>query len=538
MAHSELKPGSFLNTNAALVQLPEDVLEEPGQFSPESVQQRLEDLLVSALLGDSRIDYLQQQDLAWPLVIGRQVGASDVALEVESVSKRHAQLRRTQEGWVVTDLSSSNGTFLEGEQLPAGKAVQVSSGQILGFSSYRCMLLGPDHLRVLSRMLEDSGGAVRTVSSQSTVAATLALPPSGFSWADLEGVLADADAEEFAASSGAPFLLELCGGVLERPMPFDPYHVEQRLGEARSGGLPKARVHRLVARKVEGPITVGRMANSNDVVLEMDAVSRCHARFNDSAAGWTVEDLGSPNGTYLEDRRLQTGTPRRVHSGQILRFSNYRCMFLSPAHLHQLAQLGQPAPGKQVDSRKVTLMNRILETPKAGLALRDLIRTVSGFTRQEFLDHCRASFLLEIPVEALDTKTPVPVDGMTQDITRSKIFARERSRKVGQARVHTLLPPRSEGLTIGRNEGCDLVLDANEMSKRHALFQHKGSKWSLVDLESKNGTYVDGVRVPAGVQIDLRRGSNLAFGSYRGLWLTPEQLYELTATIHDGRKAG
>src|SRR5207244_4332543 len=51
--------------------------------------------------------------------------ACEVALAETSVSRQHAELACTAEGWVVRDLCSSNGTFLNGVRVgPAGHAIQ------------------------------------------------------------------------------------------------------------------------------------------------------------------------------------------------------------------------------------------------------------------------------------------------------------------------------------------------------------------------------------------------------------------------------
>lgn len=52
-----------------------------------------------------------------------------------------------------------------------------------------------------------------------------------------------------------------------------------------------------------------------------------------------------------------------------------------------------------------------------------------------------------------------------------------------------------ERLRIGRGRDCDLVLDHPSVSRVHAELQHDGQSWRLHDLDSKNGTHVDGVAV-------------------------------------------
>ncbi|MFE4975571.1 FHA domain-containing protein [Kitasatospora sp. NPDC056651] len=65
-------------------------------------------------------------------------------------------------------------------------------------------------------------------------------------------------------------------------------------------------------------ITLGR-AHDSTIVLDDDYASSRHARiYPDQTGQWTVEDLGSTNGTYLDRQRLtaptplQPGTPIRI----------------------------------------------------------------------------------------------------------------------------------------------------------------------------------------------------------------------------------
>jgi hypothetical protein len=62
---------------------------------------------------------------------------------------------------------------------------------------------------------------------------------------------------------------------------------------------------------------------------------------------------------------------------------------------------------------------------------------------------------------------------------------------------------------VGRGSWCDLVISGATVSRHHAeLFFREGS-WVLVDLDSKNGTYINGTRVQ---RSQLRPGDELAFG--------------------------
>jgi adenylate cyclase len=65
--------------------------------------------------------------------------------------------------------------------------------------------------------------------------------------------------------------------------------------------------------------------------------------------------------------------------------------------------------------------------------------------------------------------------------------------------------------TIGRGDGCAVTLDSRWVSRLHALIQRRdGGDYSLVDLGSRNGCFVNGQRVS--LPRILGDGDRLAFG--------------------------
>src|SRR5215207_3212370 len=50
-----------------------------------------------------------------------RLDALEMVLNDESVSRRHAEVRSTENGWRLCDLASTNGTFLNGVRLGAGQ---------------------------------------------------------------------------------------------------------------------------------------------------------------------------------------------------------------------------------------------------------------------------------------------------------------------------------------------------------------------------------------------------------------------------------
>ena len=72
-------------------------------------------------------------------------------------------------------------------------------------------------------------------------------------------------------------------------------------------------------------------------------------------------------------------------------------------------------------------------------------------------------------------------------------------------------PPEGETI-IGRNEQCDLVLTSRRTSKRHCRLFFKDAQWHIEDLNSQNGTIVNGVKITTET---LKDGDMLQIGDYR-----------------------
>jgi hypothetical protein len=68
--------------------------------------------------------------------------------------------------------------------------------------------------------------------------------------------------------------------------------------------------------RLSGGLEIGR-AEACKVRLDDTYASQHHARLSTRDGVWMLEDLGSTNGTYLNDRRV--GAPAEVHAGDVVK---------------------------------------------------------------------------------------------------------------------------------------------------------------------------------------------------------------------------
>ena len=71
--------------------------------------------------------------------------------------------------------------------------------------------------------------------------------------------------------------------------------------------------------------------------------------------------------------------------------------------------------------------------------------------------------------------------------------------------------PLGGNLTIGRDSGCDVVIDDNYSSQSHARLYRRGEQHVLEDLGSTNGTYLNRQKVDATTVV--RVGDYVQIGS-------------------------
>ena len=133
---------------------------------------------------------------------------------------------------------------------------------------------------------------------------------------------------------------------------------------------------------------------------------------------------------------------------------------------------------------------------------------------RQHLDHLEQQFqspvlLLVAPVEEWAEQTQV----------RNTI---EAARVSVQMMPTLVVEMRGEHhLSFGRAPQNAVILPFGAVSKHHGFFRQENGGWSIEDVGSKNGTFVDGVQVARGTMVPLRDGGSLRFGDVTAkFWLS------------------
>jgi hypothetical protein len=93
---------------------------------------------------------------------------------------------------------------------------------------------------------------------------------------------------------------------------------------------------------------------------------------------------------------------------------------------------------------------------------------------------------------ALGARTREQLRRLTEDVA---VPAWERVRRYFEAPPALMTVPLAAEVTLGRHPACEVHLEDDSVSRRHAQLKTCDGVWMLVDLESTNGTWVNGRRV-------------------------------------------
>src|SRR4051812_18663402 len=71
---------------------------------------------------------------------------------------------------------------------------------------------------------------------------------------------------------------------------------------------------------------------------------------------------------------------------------------------------------------------------------------------------------------------------------------------------------------VGRAQTSALWINETYVSAQHAILRFCSEHWTLRDLGSRNGTFLNGERLKASEELSLRVGDKIAFGKLEHEW--------------------
>lgn len=119
--------------------------------------------------------------------------------------------------------------------------------------------------------------------------------------------------------------------VDENTMNQEAPQVAESVEDASATVIERKKILRFVASdgsgsfSVNGNAVIGREAEGREYLASHMTVSRRHARLTYNGA-WSIEDLHSANGTFVNERRLENGEKAQIKSGDRVSLSR-SCTF-------------------------------------------------------------------------------------------------------------------------------------------------------------------------------------------------------------------
>src|SRR5579875_3112226 len=216
-------------------------------------------------------------------------------------------------------------------------------------------------------------------------------------------------------------------------------------------------------------VTIGRQAGVY-LLIDNPAISRRHAEITYANGSYILRDLGSANGTYINDVRLEAGSVHRLAQGDRVQFGKVALFRFEL----------QAEGGKKVLER--------------GRALTTLHEMKTGFFDPEALK--QVLLLLGQPVLNADGSLSLP--GATRAVAASEVakFVTVPALIGVTQGIPTVFPlKRGKRLVLGRDKQCDIVLSDVLVSRKHAEIVEGADGFYIRDLGSSNGVIVNQARI-------------------------------------------
>jgi ABC-type multidrug transport system ATPase subunit len=301
------------------------------------------------------------------VVIGREESI-DVHIASPAISRRHARLTREGEGYVLEDLGSSNGTFVNGQKLtgrrPLKPGDQVRLGQAIVLT-YQAPMTPPSVETAVRTPIAAPSGVMQTVIGDEPM-----LPPADAGPPQLLITIAGENPQTHTLTKQSLTIGRVEGNDIIIPSPIvsrQHARLEKEGGGYKLTLLPEARNPiTFEGRPLEGPhvlghgdllrigsldpgvmvtmtyhapaqaqqeierdivfgekalIQIGR-DSANDVVLPSPNVSRFHAQVERVGQRYRVTDLRSSNGTFVNGQRIEG--PVWLKPSDTIRVGQYR----------------------------------------------------------------------------------------------------------------------------------------------------------------------------------------------------------------------
>jgi pSer/pThr/pTyr-binding forkhead associated (FHA) protein len=236
----------------------------------------------------------------------------------------------------------------------------------------------------------------------------------------------------------------------------------------------------------EGIFRIGR-SEFCDLSLASEKISRSHLeiRINEAAAYFT--NMSSPGQVRLNERAKETG---EIADGDELQIGPYRILVAFGEAVSELPAASAPAPELPGSSEPGGF-----DAPGGGDGFGGDGGGGGGFDAPAPMEGA-------VPDIEAGGFAPVMEKSMAGSLSIGKADTDVELKPLVAKLLFTEGPKKGDELlleayevTFGRSKKADVFLDDERLSRLHAKIARVGMGYRLVDLESRNGTFVNGMRI-------------------------------------------
>ena len=277
------------------------------------------------------------------LVVGRDASC-DVVVAQHEVSRRHAEIQISDDGYVLRD-TSANGLYVNGERVQGSHKLVRADVLRIGTEEFRF------YADILSPAARPSAVAQPVAATPEPIAPPVAAPPAAPVEAPAAPAEPPAAVPEPVVAGGmdmldmdllpmtpapAPVVPEPVAAAPAPPPAAAPPRVSAPTPMSAPAATDPRPVLAVLESMNEGPgkgtkyelrsslAHLGRGAH-NDVRLSDESVSETHAKLQKREDGWYVVDMDSTNGTYVGGSRVNG--ERKLDGSPDLRFGGLKFRF-------------------------------------------------------------------------------------------------------------------------------------------------------------------------------------------------------------------
>jgi pSer/pThr/pTyr-binding forkhead associated (FHA) protein len=208
--------------------------------------------------------------------------------------------------------------------------------------------------------------------------------------------------------------------------------------------------------------TIGRLPSDKvDICINKNTVSTLHAQILYKNHAFYILDLGSTNGTYLNDKEERINNETRLRSGDTIILDQYKFQFIVSGHIERSQKkLGVDIIHK-TPVRKTKASNSLIKTPEEDNS--DTDNTEEDNTKED-------------DIKEKEQKLSIPEAFLID---------------VNSATNKNMYKVNKTITKIGRMQENDVYINKTTVSALHAQIEYKDDGFYLTDNNSANGTYLN-----------------------------------------------